>query len=582
MVDMRFADTYNVKNKIRKLVFDEPEDLDNTLKAYEIINAQQSQNLTIQNSLKSKISIFDHQIMAAKLVKFDLNGRVLLADEVGLGKTIEAGILLKEYFSTGMVRNALILTPPSLLTQWREELGTKFDLDFVINKDDTRFEGYDRHSMLISSLPSAARPSNAQVLKQIEWDIVVIDEAHRLKNESTKAHKFVKELQKKFILLLSATPIQNNLRELYNLSELIRPGMLGSWRGFASTYTSDNKAQKVIPARRAELQDLLRRVVIRTTREEVRSYIQFTDRIPKTHMLNPTQAEIKLYNDSTDFVRGLWNAGRAGRSFILPLMILQRQVSSSSAALRGAIRNRLSRFPQHRGELEAILEQTDRIKVDSKMKRLQEITRKNPEDKFLIFTEFRDTQDYVSDSLDDQGIESVKFNGAMSTADRDAAVSRFRRDVQIMVSTEAGGEGQNFQFCSRIINYDLPWNPMRVEQRVGRVHRIGQDEDVYIHNMAIVGSIEEYVLGMLFDKINLFKMTIGDLDLLFEDTGFEMLPTEIFESYMDATTRTDRKNKFSAIGDRLAQRKRDLHDTIMEFDHEVFANFDLSAVKRDG
>lgn len=582
MVDMKFTDTFNVKNKIRKLAFDEPENLNNVLKAYEIINAQQSQNLTIQSSLKSKISIFDHQIMAAKLVKFDLNGRVLLADEVGLGKTIEAGILLKEYFSTGMVHNALILTPPSLRTQWQEELRTKFDLDFVINKDDTRFEGYDKHSMLISSLSSAARLGNAQILKQIEWDMVVIDEAHRLKNESTMVHKFVKELQKKFILLLSATPIQNNLRELYNLSELIRPGLLGSWKDFASAYTSDSKAQKVIPAKREELQDLLRQIVIRTTREEVKSYIQFTDRIPKTYMLNPTQAEIKLYNDSTDFVRGLWNAGKAGRNFILPLMILQRQVSSSSAALRGAIHNKLIKSPQHSEELESILEQTDRIKIDSKMKQLQYIIRKDPDDKFLIFTEFRDTQNYIFDSLDDQGIKSVKFNGAMSTADRDAAVSSFRRDIPIMVSTEAGGEGQNFQFCNRIINYDLPWNPMKVEQRVGRVHRIGQDEDVYIHNMAIVGSIEEYVLGLLFDKINLFKMTIGDLDLLFEDDGFEKLPTEIFESYMGATTRTDRENKFSAIGDKLAQSKRNLHDTIMEFDHEVFANFNLSAVKRDG
>ena len=582
IADMRFVDTFGVKNKIRKLIFNEPKDLENTLKAHEIINAQQTRNLTIQNSLKSKISIFEHQIMAAHRVKFDLNGRVLLADEVGLGKTIEAGILLKEYFTTGMIHNALILTPPALRTQWQEELGTKFELDFVTNKDDSRFKGYDKHSMLISSLSSAIQPKNAHILKQIEWDVVLIDEAHRLKNESTKAHKFVKELQKKFIFLLSATPIQNNLRELYNLSDLIRPGLLGSWAEFASTFTSDKKAQKIIPARNADLQDMLKQVMIRTTRDEVRSYIQFTDRIPKTHMLHPTEDETNLYDSATDFVRMLWNEEKTGKNFILPLMTLQRQISSSSAALQGAIRNKLGKFPSYIEELESILEQARRIKIDSKMECLQEIVKENNEDKFLIFTEFRDSQDYITDSLNKMGIESVKFNGAMSTGYRDAAVRRFKRDTPIMVSTEAGGEGQNFQFCSRIVNYDLPWNPMRVEQRVGRVHRIGQEENVHIHNMAIVGSIEEYVLGMLFDKINLFKMTIGDLDLLFEDDGFESLPTEIFESYMGATTKTGRKNKFSAIGDKLIKNKKDLHDTIIEFDHDVFANFDLSAMKQDG
>ena len=329
IADMRFVDTFGVKNKIRKLIFDEPKDLDNILKAHEIINAQQTRNLTIQNSLKSKISIFEHQIMAANQVKFDLNGRVLLADEVGLGKTIEAGILLKEYFTTGMIHNALILTPPALRTQWQEELGTKFELDFVTNKDDSKFKGYDKHSMLISSLSSAIQPKNAHILKQIEWDVVLIDEAHRLKNESTKAYKFVKELQKKFIFLLSATPIQNNLRELYNLSELIRPGLLGSWVEFASIYTSDKKAQKIIPTRRADLQDKLKQVMIRTTRDEVRSYIQFTDRIPKTHMLHPTEDEINLYAAATDFVRRLWNEEKTGKNFILPLMTLQRQISLS-------------------------------------------------------------------------------------------------------------------------------------------------------------------------------------------------------------------------------------------------------------
>ena len=577
--EVRFSDGFGVKNKLRKLLLSNLGDLAVVLKAYEIINAHRSQNLTIQNYLKSNISIYDHQIMAAKFVKNDMGGRALLADEVGLGKTIEAGILLKEYFVTRMIKNALILTPPSLRLQWQQELKSKFDLDFIMNKDDDRFKGYDRHPMFISSISSAAIPRNAALLQGIEWDMVVIDEAHRLKNERTKSHKFVKDLSKKFVLLLSATPIQNSLRELYNLVEIIRPGMLGSWRDFASTYTSDAKSQTIIPERTNNLQDLLQQAVIRTTRSEVKRYIKFTDRIPKTHLLDPTPAEIHLYGKATDFVRKLWMNEKGNGTLVLALMTLQRQISSSSTALRTAIRLKQERQPKHVEELEGILDLSYEVKTDTKMTRLREILDNNPEDKHLIFTEFRATQDYIAESLDERGIKSVKFNGVMSTADRDAAVGSFKRDAQIMVSTEAGGEGQNFQFCSRVVNYDLPWNPMRVEQRVGRVHRIGQDEDVHIHNMALLDSVEEYVLKLLFDKINLFKMTIGDLDLLFEDNGFENLPTKIFQSYMSASTRNERENKFSAIGNDLMLDKKRLHDTIMEFDGEVFANFNLSSIR---
>ena len=146
-------------------------------------------------------------------------------------------------------------------------------------------------------------------------------------------------------------------------------------------------------------------------------------------------------------------------------------------------------------------------------------------------------------------------------------------------STEAGGEGQNFQFCSNVINYDLPWNPMRVEQRVGRVHRIGQDEDVKIHNLTITDTIEDYILRLLFEKINLFKMTIGDLDLLFEDEGFESIPQDAFAAYMGATTKTDTENEFSALGKKWSKNKKDVHDATMAFDDEVFANFDLSSLR---
>ena len=579
IAELVYSDRNNVKKKLRELLFDDPDNLTNILKAYEIINSQHTRDLTIQRSLDSTIQILDHQIMAAKLVKNDFNGRVLLADEVGLGKTIEAGILLKEYFVTGMIKNALILTPPSLRTQWQQELKSKFELDFIVNRDDSRFRDFDKHNMLISSLASAAIPKNAEKLNSIEWDLVIVDEAHRLKNASTHAHKFVKELPKKFIFLLSATPIQNNIQELYNMIEIIRPGILGSWNNFSSTYTIDKNAREINPARRIELQNLLKQVVIRTTRNEVRNYLRFTDRIPQTYLLDASDIEVELYDRATEFVRNLWVKEKEGKRFILPLMTLQRQICSSSAATRSAIQKKIGQFPESKLELEEILALTDQIKVDSKMKCLENIIKKNPDSKHLIFTEFTGTQDYIFDSLEDSGIQTVKFNGSMSTSQRDAAVSNFKRDIQVLVSTEAGGEGQNFQFCSNVINYDLPWNPMKVEQRVGRVHRIGQEEDVHIHNLAIVGTIEEYILKLLFDKINLFKMTIGDLDLLFEDDGFDKMPSEIFESYMSAMSKNDLKNKFSALGDKWSHKKEEINDTVMQFDDKVFANFKLSSLE---
>jgi SNF2 family DNA or RNA helicase len=575
------SDEYKIKNKIKNSQFDSSNDLRNLLSAYNILNTQNTRDLTIQKSLKSTIQILDHQIMTAKKVKNIFNGRAILADEVGLGKTIEAGILLKEYFTTGMIKNALILTPPSLRLQWQQELKTKFNLDFITNKDDTRFQGFNQHDMLIASLASASQEENAKLLKSIDWDIVIVDEAHRLKNSKTLAHKFVNELDKKFIFLLSATPVQNSIQELYNMIEIVKMGHLGTWKNFASKYTTDKKARIINPDNKNELEELLQQVVIRTTRDEVRKYLKFTDRIPKTHMLKPSKEESIIYETATDFVRELWRHEKGGKNFVLPLMILQRQISSSTESLKSALEKKSQQFPKNSTDIEKIQNMINQIQKDTKMIELEKIIKKDSKSKYLIFTEFRDTQDYIYETLTSKELVVEKFNGSMSTKERDVAVKKFKQDSNILVSTEAGGEGQNFQFCSNIINYDLPWNPMRIEQRVGRVHRIGQKNDVHIHNLIISGTIEEYILKMLFEKINLFKMTIGDLDLLFEDEGFDNLPREAFESYMSATSKKETKNKFSALGDKWSHEKKKINDTINEFDDEVFANFDhnLSALR---
>ena len=164
----------------------------------------------------------------------------------------------------------------------------------------------------------------------------------------------------------------------------------------------------------------------------------------------------------------------------------------------------------------------------------------------------------------------------MNLIERLASVEQFRNETQIMISTSAGGEGQNFQFCHNVVNYDLPWNPMKVEQRVGRVHRIGQKNDVNIYNYAYENTIDAYILQLLYTKIKLFTMTIGHLDLLFEDVTDEKTGVHFFKEYISAKNEQELKNNFSTVGENLKTRKKDLTNAVEEFNQEVFENFSLS------
>ena len=200
--------------------------------------------------------------------------------------------------------------------------------------------------------------------------------------------------------------------------------------------------------------------------------------------------------------------------------------------------------------------------------------------KFLIFTEFLSTQDYIAKNLENNGYSVTIFNGSMSLNEKSESVKRFKSESQIMVSTGAGGEGQNFQFCHNIVNYDLPWNPMRIEQKIGRVHRIGQTSDVQIYNYAVKDTIEAYILELLYTKIELFTMTLGELDLMFEDSASEGLSKTWFKEYMTATDTTEIQNKFTSLGDGWKERKQVTLDAVNNFNSSVFDNFDLSSFEK--
>lgn len=575
-IRIQYPDKIGINAKLRLSQTHNPEFLELTLKSYEILSFLKNEKLSITESLKANknVSIFDHQILAAQRIKNELGGTALLADEVGLGKTIEACIIIKEFLTTGLAKKILILAPPSLLPQWKDELASKFNLDFINQQNDSRFVDVFSHDLLLMSHASASYPEKSKALQEIFWDLVIVDEAHSMKNSETHKHQLIKNLSKRYLLLLSATPIQNNLEELYNMVELLHPGHLGTWNQFKDKYALGKNARSINPVFKNELQDILSKLIIRTTRKEVRSYIKFTDRIPHTNILEPSEKEILLYDEITDVIRGLYSKNYNS----LALMTYQRLASSSTDTSKRALYKMRMNKVIGSEKYDELISLANSIPNDSKFIDILNHIEKDPS-KFLIFTEFYATQDYIARSLKKNGFSVALFNGKMSSDEKYDAVRQFKNNSQVMISTGAGGEGQNFQFCHNIVNYDLPWNPMRVEQRIGRVHRIGQTDDVNIYNYALKGTIEAYILELLFTKIELFNMALGELDLIFEDSANHGLQETWFKEYMTAKNETEIKNKFSSLGENWKKNKEKIHETVDEFNDEVFSNFDLSVIK---
>ena len=575
-IDIKFTDRSNVKSKLRKLEFTDKNTFDLTIAAFELLSEMKKSKLSVISSIQSNksIELYDHQIFAAMKVKNEFGGSAILADEVGLGKTIEAGIILKEFLISGLAKNILILAPPSLVYQWQDELESKFSLHFT-QKDDSDYKDPASHDLLIFSHSSAVYPTAANFLKKRNWDMIIVDEAHSMKNSSTMKHKLLKEMNRKFTLLLTATPIQNNLGELYNMVELLKPGTLGTFSEFKIRYADDKQMRTLNPFFKDELQKKLSKIIIRTTRQQVKKYIKFTDRIAFTRILKPTDDERKLYDKITDKVREHYENGFE----VLYLMIIQRLISSSTESTKRALFKMKKSELLSSEEYDELMEIAARITIDTKTTELKNTIEEQNDSKFLIFTEWRATQEYLERVLNDAGYSVTLFHGELNLSQKAESIERFRNDAQIMISTSAGGEGQNFQFCSNVVNYDLPWNPMKVEQRVGRVHRIGQKNDVKIYNYAYEQTIDAYILELLYTKIKLFTMSLGHLDLLFEDVTDEKTGAHFFKEYISTKDQNELENKFSTVGKNWNNRKKELVSAVEEFNQEVFDNFSLSTIE---
>ncbi len=533
-----------------------------------------AEDLAARNGFENLVSLdhirgVDHlayQEQACLRVIREMRGRGLLADEVGLGKTIEAGIILKEYMLRGLVQRVLVLVPASLTIQWRDELASKFGLEFVIAG---RRGDWAEHPLLICSLDTAKTARNRHRLHCSRFDLVIVDEAHRLRNHQTLAWKFVAALKSKYLLLLTATPVQNDLRELYNLVNLLRPGTLGTYRSFRRRFMV--RGDKRLPKNTGELSTLLRKVMIRTTR--ARTNIKFPARTVHIMPFALTEQERRLYEEVTSFVRARYHDSDRTQflKWHFVSMVLQKEIGSSTPAAQHTLR-RARRDPRYRGHWEALnrlYELSEEVPRHTKLEGLLKILSR-VEGKAIIFTQFKSTMQFLSDRLREEGYDTVVFHGGLPGRDKEEAIHQFRDRARILVSTEAGGEGRNLHFCRTVVNYDLPWNPMKVEQRIGRVHRLGQTGDIEIYNFSAEDTVESHVLEILHRKINMFELVIGEMDMILGDfSEKQSFEAAVFQIWAGAKNRRDLERRFQELGDQMALSRR-RYESIKNLDEEIF------------
>ncbi len=573
---------------------------------------------------------FDYQTRAAQIMLRRFRGRGMLCDEVGLGKTIEAGLVIKEYLARNIVQRLMVVTPASLVEQWREELAVKFGLTGFVTSADAEFraigaDAWEKFPLLIASLATARRAEHRARLSQIPFDMVVLDEAHHLKNRNSASWKFVNELQRKYILLLTATPVENNLDELYNLITLLKPGQLNTPREFRKQFVVSGDPR--LPKNRGQLRELLGDVMVRHTRSQVN--INLPPRQANTVRLNLSEEEAEFYNAVSDCVRELLappsvkdrveslreaplrgqtleqttseqsqealrhgfasqdNALQSTQSATIrqtdrfALLTLQREIGSSPKAAEATLRSLGARVTneESRQRLLTFAERSAQIHSWAKAEALEKLLKtilRDPTEKVIIFTHFRRTLEKLAELLQKMGVDFVQYHGEMDMPSKNQAIADFESRANILLSTEAAGEGRNLQFCRTMINFDIPWNPMRIEQRVGRIHRVGQTRDVRIYNLSARGTVEDYLLEILDQKLNMFELVIGEMDMILgqieDERDFEDL---LVDAWLGAQNAEDLRANFDQLGDKLVE-ARQVHQKTQEYDEVLFGE-DFSA-----
>ncbi|CAN5837451.1 SNF2-related protein [soil metagenome] len=495
---------------------------------------------------------FDYQLAAARAVLSRMQGRAILADEVGLGKTVEAGLVISELILRRQTDKVLVLAPVGLLEQWREELDRKFGLPSEVAERSWKPEDTASRPIVLASIATARRPPLADSLKGVAWDLVVVDEAHRVKNPRSASGRLVRSLSTRHLLLLTATPVENRLRDLFELVSLVSPGLLGTAAEFKSSHGDSEQVQNL-----ERLREAMRQVMVRHRRSEVA--LMLPRRLAHTTRITPGPDEAELYRMVAERVRA---EGRAATgSPVMSLLAVQRLAGSHPAVL-GPLLARLGWDDLARvaGSLGPTRKSQAFVELLA-----QHLSRN---EKVLAFTGFLPTLNELARLATEAGIPVAVYHGGLTRKEKDRVMEEFRDHAPVLLATESAGEGRNLQFCSNMINFDLPWNPMQIEQRLGRIHRIGQTHEVVLTNLVSRGTLEDRILAVLESKINLFELVVGELDMILgrveEDFDFE---SSVFRAHVEADDDAGFNARLVAMGDQIVEAKLSYRSSRERIDH---------------
>lgn len=496
-----------------------------------------------------------YQIETVHRVLRTLRGRALLSDEVGLGKTIEALMVLLEYQVRGMANRVLVVAPPALVPQWVGELATKAGIQArtTDREGDAVWRG---DGVVVASLATARMQRTAPAVQAEPWDLVIVDEAHRVKRRGSSSWKLVDGLRSRFLLLLTATPIETELEELYQLVTLLKPGQFATPAAFRKRFV--DPASPTSPKNREALRELLGEVMVRNTRASCG--LKLPPRYVSTVVVEPAEDERALYAAAMAALRGATEP-RVRRMAGLLLL----EAGSSPAAVRGTL-DKVGGDAAFAAVVGAARGEDTR-----KGHALVDIVRTGGAAQVLVFTRYRATARWLLEVLARERVTHAAVHGELSGADKQLALAAFRAgDVQVLVSTDVGSEGHNLQHCHRLVNFDLPWNPMVIEQRIGRLHRFGQTTEVEVFNLCARGSMEERILGVLHERVRLFELVVGEMDMVIGNMTDEAdLEERLLALCAEAPSEAAVDDGLATIGDELL-RARGRYDEIRELDQALF------------
>ena len=572
-----YNDPYDIRKMIINGKFSSYEKFKLNLKAQEIKRIGAIDKLISMDVLRAKIDAHPYQMKVALTVLQEMNTNAILADEVGLGKTIEAGIIMKEFLVRGIVNTVLIIVPRSLLTQWKMEMREKFGENFVIANDRKEFVSFDSDDKIICSSGLLARRYKEVIRRK--WDLVIVDEAHIYRNMKSKGRAILAALQKNYMLLLTATPLCNKLTDIYSLIDLLYPGRLGTERAFVSKYAEDTKCRVVRSGMVNELRSNIGEVMCRTRRIE--SGIPFTKRYVDSRRIEANNREFEFIEKATQYLKDVGNdrfktieqlkqqnpirkltEQQSRAILIFQAIAMQQSLSSSPYAAIETLQRRYNLYPNERETITELINLAKDIK-SSKLELLEKVLNEVEKEQALIFCLRKATVRKIKEILNDKFGMAEIYIGDMTSHERDKIIGDFNLGkIRYLVATDAAAEGLNLQKCSVMFNYDLHWNPMKIEQRIGRIHRLGQQRDVTIFNLSIKDTIDDYVLHILYQKINLFAITVGGMETILSEIkeGGEDLQKTIMEIVLRSKTKMDWKKELEKLSQNVlyAKQKQEL------------------------